>query len=276
MRFKLAALPLVLLAAAANAEEYNSITKAKYTNTDRGEYFGDLDQFNLDTIYYFDGKEALGPLKEFEYINKVSNLSAGVYHFDIGSFDDDIFSVGGEYFADNGLVLGAHLRDVGGNNVDTLSIGYLFTPDFLITVNHVDNASGNDFSVNARYNHQLNATDYIGFTLNVDEGLNNRTLSSKYFTHLGGEQYLTAELTYVSRDVGDEYPGLNDDFWELGTEYFFTQRTSIGFTFDENDQYSLGMNHFFNRNFAVEAAYTSYTDSDFDSDIYQVGLTVQF
>ncbi|WP_444945925.1 putative porin [Microbulbifer sp. VTAC004] len=266
MRFKLAALPLMLLAATTTAEEYNSFTKASYSDIESGSV--DADRFDFGTTYYFSGKETLGPLKEFEYINKVSNVSAGFSHYNIGSFDSDTFSAGGEYFTSSGFVIGAGIIDLWESNVDYQSIGYLFSPDFLVTLNHVDDDSDNEFSLNARYNHQLNSTDYIGFNLFVDEEFDTRSLSSKYFTHLGGEQYLTAELTYTNYDEGDDY-------WSLGTEYFFTQRTSIGFSFDENDEYKLGVNHFFNQNFAVEAAYVSNTDSDFDYDVYQLGLTVQ-
>ncbi|WP_299584049.1 putative porin [uncultured Microbulbifer sp.] len=263
MRFKLAALPLMLLAATATAEEYNSFTEANYANFEDGD-----DGFTIDSQYFFGGKETLGPLKEFEYINKVSNIYGGFSHINEGSEDSDIFSVGGEYFASNGFVLGAQLDDLGEENIDTLSIGYLFTPNFLVSLEHVDNDSDNELSANARYNHQLNGTDYIGFNFSIDEEFDTRSLSSKYFTHLGDDQYLTAELTYASIDGGDDY-------WKLGTEYFFTQRTSVGFSFDEGEEYKLGMNHFFSRNFAVEAAYVSNTDSDDDYDIYQIGMTVQ-
>ncbi|WP_444883220.1 putative porin [Microbulbifer sp. PSTR4-B] len=263
MRFKLAALPLMLLAATATAEEYNSFTKANYSNLEKGD-----DSFTLDSRYFFSGKETLGPLKEFEYINKVSNVYGGFSHLNEGSEDSDILTIGGEYFASNGLVLGAQLADWGEENIDTLSVGYLFTPNFLVSLEHEDNDSDNELSVNARYNHQLNGTDYIGFDFSVDEEFDTRSLSSKYFTHLGGEQYLTIDLDYISYDE-------DDDYWKLGTEYFFTQRTSVGFTFDEKEEFKLGMNHFFNRNFAVEAAYVSNTDSDIDYDIYQIGMTVQ-
>ncbi|WP_444940382.1 putative porin [Microbulbifer sp. ZKSA004] len=266
MRFKLAALPLMLVATTAGAEEYNSITKATYSDIEVGSV--DADRFNLDTTYYFGAKETLGPLKEFEYINKVSNVSAGYSHYNVSSYDSDAFAVGGEYFASNGIVLGASVYDLGDENLDSLSVGYLFNPNFLITLNHVDDDSDNEFSVNARYNHQLNSTDYIGFNLFVDEEFDTRSLSSKYFTHLGGDQYLTAELAYTNYDEGDDY-------WRLATEYFFTKRTSVGFSFDEDENYWLGTTHFFSNNVAVDAGYVSNTDSDIDYDAFQLGLTVQ-
>ncbi|WNZ56330.1 putative porin [Microbulbifer sp. MKSA007] len=274
MRFKLAALPLMLVAATAGAEEYNSFTNATYSNTEYGykgdgfNFSSDADDFGLGTTYYFGGKETLGPLKEFEYINKVSNVSAGFSHSNSGSYDSDIFAVSGEYFASNGVVIGAGIYDLWESNLDYQSIGYLFSPDFLVKLNHVDNDSDNEFSVEARYNHQLNSTDYVGFNIYVDEESDNRVLSSKYFVHLSGEQYLTAELAYNSIK---EY----DDFWTLSTEFFFNQYTSVEFDYNEQEDYKLGMTHFFNRNIAVEAAYLSNNDVKGDLDIYQLGLTVQ-
>ncbi|AWF83234.1 hypothetical protein BTJ40_21775 [Microbulbifer sp. A4B17] len=279
MRFKFIALPLMFIATTAGAEEYNSFTNAIYTSTDytysttgssgptKYKSF-DIDDFDLGTTYYFGGKETLGPLKEFEYINKVSNVSAGFSHSNFDSENIDIFTVGGEYFASNGIIVGAGVYDLWESNVDYQSIGYLFSPDFLVKLNHVDNDSDNEFSMEARYNHQLNSTDYVGFNLSVDEESDNRVLSSKYFVHLSGEQYLTAELAYNSRN---EY----DDYWALGTEFFFSQRSSVEFDYDEQENYKLGMTHFFNRNIAVEVAYHSNNDFSGDLDIYQLGLTVQ-
>ncbi|WP_444936958.1 putative porin [Microbulbifer sp. JMSA004] len=279
MRFKLAALPLMLVATTAGAEEYNSFTNATYANTDytysisgssgstRNRGY-DADDFNLGTTYFFGSKETLGPLKEFEYINKVSNVSGEFYHHNHDSDDIDSFSVGGEYFASNGIVVSAGIYDVWETNLDYQSIGYLFSPDLLVKLNHVDDDSDNEFSLEARYNYQLNSTDYVGFNLFVDEEFENRALSSKYFTHLAGEQYLTVEVAYNSIEKADDY-------WALGTEFFFNQRTSVEFNYDENENYHLGMTHFFNRNIAVEAAYLSNNDVSGDLDIYQLGLTVQ-
>ncbi|WP_413663840.1 putative porin [Microbulbifer sp. CNSA002] len=274
MRFKLAALPLMLAAATVGAEEYNSFTNATYSHSEFDirsnglSYSSDTDSFDLGTTYYFGGKETLGPLKEFEYINKVSNVSAGFSHFNSGGDHSDIFSVSGEYFASNGLVVGAGISDLWETNLDYQSIGYLFSPDFLVKLNHVDDDSDNEFSMEARYNYQLNSTDYVGFNLFVDEEFENRALSSKYFAHLAGEQYLTVELVYNSIENAD-------DFWALGSEFFFNQRTSVEFNYDEQESYKLGMTHFFNRNIAVETAYLSNNDIKGDLDIYQLGLTVQ-
>ncbi|AWF83235.1 hypothetical protein BTJ40_21780 [Microbulbifer sp. A4B17] len=283
MRFKLAALPLMLVAATAGAEEYNSITTVDYSNLDFDGTDGN--QFTAETTYYFSGKEALGPLKEFEYINKASNVSAAYSHYDVSSEDIDNFAVAGEYFTSFGLVLGANLTEVDDESVNTASIGYLFTPNFLVELSHTDFDYGDETFVEFRYNHQLSGSDYIGFDFITDDDFDARVFSSKYFTNLGGDQYLTAELAYADYDGGG-------DFWQIGADYFFTQNTSVGLKLDENEDVKLAFSHFLNRNVAVEAAYsTMFADglnirsfgnevfeaggADIEVDKFELGLTVQ-
>ncbi|WP_444899459.1 putative porin [Microbulbifer sp. VAAC004] len=284
MRFKLAALPLMLLAATATAEEYNSISTLGYSNLDFDS--ADGNQFGAETTYYFGGKEALGPLKEFEYINKVSNVSAAFLHYDVESEDLDNFAFAGEYFADNGLVFGANITEVDDSGVNKLTLGYFFTPNFLVEASHVDTDEEDKTLVEARYNYQLSGTDYIGFDFATDDDFDVQVFSSKYFTSLGGNQYLAAELAYANIDNGDDY-------WQVGTDYYFTSNTSFGVKFDENDDYKVAFSHFFSRNIAVEAAYSTIfaegmnlrsfgneayaagADFDVDIDKFELGLTVQ-
>ncbi|MFS1523671.1 putative porin [Microbulbifer sp. 2304DJ12-6] len=284
MRFKLAALPLMILAATATAEEYNSVTTVGYSNLDFDD--NDGNRLSAETTYYFDGKEALGPLKEFEYINKASNLSAAYLHYDVGSFDMDNFAVAGEYFAGNGLVFGANLTEIDNDNVNVVSLGYLFTPNFLVKLSHSDADFGDETFIEARYNHQLSGSDYIGFDFAADDEFDVRVFSSKYFASLGNDQYLTADFAYANFDEGDDY-------WQLGADYYFTRNTAFGVTVDENEDYKVGFSHFFSRNVAVEAAYsTVFSDdlnirsfgneafavaanADVEVDKFELGLTVQ-
>ncbi|MFA0810391.1 putative porin [Microbulbifer epialgicus] len=284
MRFKLAALPLMLLAVTATAEEYTSITTVDYSNLDLDGADGNL--FGAETSYYFSGKESLGPLKEFEYINKVTNVSAAFTHFDVGSFDSDNFAVAGEYFANNGLMVGANITEVDDDNVNTISLGYLFTPNFLVKLSHVDNDYDDETLVEARYNYQLNGNDYIGFDFVTDDDFDARVFSTKYFASLGGDQYWTADFAYTSIDDGDNY-------WKVGAEYYFTKSTSIGVKYDDNQDFKLGYSHFFSQNIAVEAAYStmlfddlnlrsfgneaysSGSSADIEVDKFELGLTVQ-
>lgn len=278
MRFILAFLPLLLFPVTADAEEYNSITTAGYTSLDYdldilgGEFDLDGNQFLAETTYYFSGKETLGPLKEFEYINKVSNVSAAFFHNEVDNNNSDNSAVTGEYFSQNGLIFGLALTEVNDRNIDAVALGYLFTPNFLLELSHTDFESEEETYVEFRYNHPLSGADYIGFDFVSDDGFDVAVFSSKYFTNLGGGRYLTAELSYA------DYEG-DDDYWQIGTEYFFTQSSSFGMKLDEKDDMKLAFTHFFSRNIALEAAYSTMEADDninirsFGSDTYRAGST---
>ncbi|WP_444943200.1 putative porin [Microbulbifer sp. ZKSA006] len=278
MRFKLAALPLILLAASANAEEYHSITTVGYSSLDYDiELLGaELDregnQWLAETTYYFSGKETLGPLKEFAYINKVSNVSAAFFHNEIEDNNADSYAVAGEYFAQNGLTLGISLTEVNERNIDAVSLGYLFTPNFLLELSHTEFESDEKTYAELRYNHPLSGADYLGFDFVSDNDFDTAVFSSKYFTSLGGGRYLTAELSYADYEGGNDY-------WQIGSDYFFTQSTSLGIKLDERDDIKLAFSHFFSRNIALEAAYSTMAADDninirsFGSDTYRAGST---
>ncbi|WP_323846191.1 putative porin [Microbulbifer magnicolonia] len=266
MKFKLAALPLMLLSATVAAEQYTSITEADYIQTDTG--FADIDQLLIGSTYYFAPKETLGPLKEFEYINKVTNIFGGYSYADSDFGDADSLAVGGEYFAANGFVVGGAMLESDGGDMLSASLGYLFTPNFLMSLEAVDvEDADSELFVNARYNHQLNGTDYIGFDVSVDDDLDSKTVSSKYFTEFAGGRYLAAEVSV--NDTDD-----TDLFWAGNVEFYFNQNTSVGFGYDDADSYELNATHFFNRNVAAKVAYGSNTEFD-EVDVFSLGLTVQ-
>ncbi|WHI49013.1 putative porin [Microbulbifer sp. VAAF005] len=282
MKIYFAALSLVFfMAVNATAEEYKSITTAGYSNLDFNARGGD--ELSTESTYYFSGKETLGPLREFEFINKASNLSGAYYHRSIGSTNSDSFAIAGEYFAENGFVLGANIADLGGESFNTIALGYMFTPNFLMKFYNTD---GNTYS-KFRYNYDLNETDYIGFDFSADIVFDWQIFSSKYFSKIGDVQYISIEFSYLNYNEWD-------DFWEVGSNYYFTKSTSLGASYDENNDYKVGLSHFFNRNVAVEASYSTrlgspFKYSSFGSDIYknswntdtevdkfELGVTVQF
>ncbi|WP_445365309.1 putative porin [Microbulbifer sp. ANSA001] len=281
MKLRVSAFLLVFFSVVASAEEYKSITTAGYSNLDFDSVSGD--DFSVETTYYFSGKDALGPLKEFEFINKSSNISAAYYHRNIEDWNNDNFAFAGEYFAENGFLVSANLTDFTENSFNTIALGYLFTPNFLMKLYNTEG----DTYVEARYNYQLNSTDYIGFGFVADELFDWQLFSSKYFAGLGDNKYLAVDLSYLNRDGGDNY-------WKVGTDYYFTQNTSFGIDYDRNNDYKLGFSHFFNRNIAVDASYSTilenvFKHSSFGNDIYakalnpdvdvkkfELGVTVQF
>ncbi|WP_105102532.1 putative porin [Microbulbifer pacificus] len=266
MKFKFAALPLMLVSAIASAEQYNSFTDADYENRDYRGY--DVDTLSVQSQYYFGALNTLGPRKEFNYILPVSNIYGGVASFDQGSFEDEIVNFGGEYYTGQWKVFG-EFSDVFSTNVYSAGAGFLFSPDLLAEV-EAQKVEDEDtvFFVRGKYNHQLSGTDYIGFTAEIDDGFDYRHVSSKYFTALSGGQYLTAELGVADTDGADF-------FWNGEVEFYFNENTSVGVAYDELvEDYEVNATHFFNRNVAAKVAYGSNRDFD-DLDMFRIGVTVQ-
>ncbi|MBY6190889.1 putative porin [Microbulbifer agarilyticus] len=265
MKFKFAALPLMLASAVASAAQYNSFTDVDYTNSDFGNF--DVDTLNLDSRYYFGALETLGPRKEFGYILPVSNIYGGFAYADADGESSDALNIGGEYYTGQWKLFGG-LSD---NDLSTdyrVGAGFLFTPNLLAEVEAVKREDvDTQLMFRGRYNHQLTGNDYIGFTAEVDDDFDYRSVSSKYFTALSGGQYLSASLSLIDTDNSDLY-------WGGGVEFYFNEDTSIGATYDEAESYRFHATHFFNENVAAKASYGSNRDFD-DLDVFSLGVTVQ-
>ena len=265
MKFKFAALPLMLASAVVSAEQYNSFTDVDYTAADYGSV--DVDTLSFQSQYYFGALETLGPRKEFNYILPVSNIYGGFDYIDANGNDEDALTLGGEYYTGQWKLFG-ELNDVDSNSVYSAGAGFLFTPNLLAEVEAVKPEDQDTvLFVRGKYNHQLSGTDYIGFTAEVDDDFDYRSVSTKYFTALSGGQYLTAQLGLVDTDNSDLY-------WEGEVEFYFNENTSIGGGYSEDETYFLDATHFFNRNVAGKVAYGSNRDFD-DLDVFSIGVTVQ-
>lgn len=264
MKLKLVTTAVLLSSAiSVSAEEYTILSDISWSNVDVAG--SSYDVLGLEGTYYFDKKESLGPYNEFEYINKVSNINANYRNIDTGDYYS--YGVAGELFTGNFLIGAGYSDNKADADATSFSLGYLFSDDFLVRVDAVDTDGADTvYNVSAAYNHQINATDYIGFTLATDDNTDYVTLSSKYFTHLGDDRYLTANVSFTDFD--------GDNTWSVGSSYYFTKATSVFATLAEDDLYEIGAQHFFNTNVALFASYTSADDAD--TDAYTIGLKAQF
>lgn len=248
-----------------SANEYQWFSELSYSNIDAGG--GSVDALTLEGQYFFDNKKALGPYNEFEYINKVSNIDAS--YSNIGLGDYYVTQASGEFFANNFLFGLGLSDDKFGNNPTDFTLGYLFSDDFLVRVDAVNPEDGDTvYNISAAYNHQINATDYLGFTLATDDNTDVVTLSSKYFAHLNGDNYFSASFSYVDTDF--------DNTWSLGSSYYFNKATSVFATLAEDNLYEIGARHFFNENVALYGSFGSQDESGIDTETYTVGLSAQF
>ncbi|WDE04307.1 putative porin [Thalassomonas viridans] len=257
----------LLASAGLQAQEYQSISNAGYTKWDDSP--SDEDAYSLGTKYYFKKKSTLGPLDEFEYINKTSNISANYLNLE----NSNDYHVAGELFMDQVLVGASYqyhdIEHGGSDDIYSLSLGYLISDDFLVKAEAYRKDSHTDYFYSASYNHQINDSDYFGFTFRTDEDFDARTLSSKYFKALGQDSYLTAGVSYRHNDDLGHSIAAN-------AEYFFTSRTSIGGSYDDNDDYTVSAKHFFNTTYALEIGFKSNGREHVDYDIYTIDFSAQF
>ena len=249
-------LALAALSLPAAAEEYQWISDVDYISFDTG--LSDEDAWRINSRYFFDKKQTLGPLNEFAYINTVSNFGGSYVDYDYGSSH----AFGGQYFTDNVMFGAEYVEDIG---LASASFGYLFSDDLMVRLTAFDDeASIYDFNLSVSYNHQM-GDDYIGFNFNTDEEFESPNVSTKYFNNMGNGQYLTASFSIT--DLDDERDAA------AGIGYYFNERQSIDVFVAEGGFYTLEYQHFFNKNVALDVAYSD--EDDLDGEIIRVGVTVQ-
>lgn len=258
-------LPVIALAATAtavSAEEYQLFTGL---NADHIRVSGDSEtNWNLNGTYFIDKKVTLGPLDQFEYINKVTNVSASYNRF----YGNNAWSIGGEYFAENGLVVSANHGRVSGNYVNQLGLGYLVSNNVIVRAEAFKAEDSNtDYRFSASYNHQLQGNDYVGFTAYTDDEFDYFGISSKYFASLNEGRYIAAGISIDDND--------GSTAWAATADYYFSKMTSVGLTYNKADSYSLNAKHFFTPNWAVEASFASNTDNS-ALKTYSLGVIGQF
>ncbi len=310
LALSIATIPVLLLTSqTTHAQSYQSFSSLGYSQTDFK--YNDRKSLGLSGRYYFDARETLGPLKEFDYINTISNISLG-YNYSTSAYDGRIegdgyivppysynfetkshsVSVRGDWFVGN-FLLGGGYSHIDRNKSDTryyeaeqktetdsyddsnnrynLSLGYLITDNFLIKTDFFE--SGDVFKFTASYNLELGASDYIGFSYNTDEELDFHHLSTKYFVSLSEQSYLVLGGSYMYDNTDSRW---SDDHWSVSGEYYFNQNSSISAFYGEDDFYSVRASHFFNDHVSMNVSYTSNNSSEYEADGYSVSFVAQF
>jgi hypothetical protein len=256
-------LPLIALTATAvSAEEYQLFNELR---ADHLRVSGESETlWSLNSTYFFDKKQTLGPLDQFEYINKVTNVGAGFSRFD----GENFWSIGGEYFAENNLVLSARYTDNAGSHATSVGIGYLISKDFIIRAQAAKPEEGDtSYRFSASYNHQLQGNDYVGFTAYTDDEFDQYGISSKYFASLGADRFIAVGVSLAEQ--------FDRSTWAANADYYFSKMTSVGMSYSKEDSYSLNAKHFFNQNWALEAGFASNTDNS-DYKAYSLSVSGQF
>jgi hypothetical protein len=278
-------LPLIAFttSAAVSAQDYQTFTNLSGEHRSYGFESDNLWQVNAK--HFLDKKQTLGPLDQFEYINKVTNVAAGYAHVNKVTnvaadyarvYDRYTLSVGGEYFAENNFVVSASYSDSEYSDVTSLGIGYLISDDFIVRAlatkrdygdSNYQNYDDTSYRFSASYNLQLQGKDYLGFNVSTDDKLDNYGISSTYFSSLGGDRFVTLGVGL------SDSPNANN--WDINGGYYFSKMTSVGISYDKSDNYSLNAKHYFNQNWALVAGFAGNTEAS-DFERYTLGVTGQF
>jgi len=250
---------LVVPNAAAN--EYQNIFNFEYINIETVNQ--DYDIYGSNITHFFSAKESIGPFAEFDYINKQSNI--------FGNYADmpgaDPLGFGGEYISDSVLIGASYTKFDDRAYLGTVKLGYFVNEDFLVQI--ISNKTRDADSVYqfaARYNHQLENNDYLGFSFRTDENFDNSYYSATYFSQIGEDQFLKSTFTL--------YDFVGNDGWNIDADYYFSQASSVSFSYDDDETFGIGGQHFFNENYAVYAKYSD-NDEGFVTDTYQIGFRAQ-
>ncbi len=291
MKYKLAFV-LTFASATVCAEQYNSITTGGYEHQEIESPYryiknnDEFDTFSINSTYYASPKSNLGPLKEFEYINKINNFfgefssteeTEGRYNREE---KEDSLRVGGEYFYEK-FKFGGSIRSNEDLGFYRASAGYFFNPDLLIELEGTsfkEEDEDDQVVLRGQYKRPLDKGNYIGFSASIDKEMESRTFASKLYTELNNDRYLTLGLSILDNDEDGQ-------LWRGEMEFYFNKASSVKVEYEETDNYILEATHFFNRHLAAILSYGSNLGSDEDyrgsyrdteaRDLFSLGLRLQ-
>ncbi|WP_177168822.1 putative porin [Thalassotalea agarivorans] len=275
-------LALICLSAAlpVYAEQYRTIANTSLGKEEIKPSFGSnakADFFNFNAIYYFDDKLALGPLDEFGYLNRISNVYGSANHLQNDSFTLIDYHVGGDWHLGD-FIVGAEIRGIDISNRNDFQddnkilkgkLGYFIDENLLfnLTYNYDDETKDSMVDIGVNYQVILPGYDYVGFGYKTNDELDVHSVDVQYFSNINESQYirLYAEYNY--------WVDAENDSWSVGANYNISQNTSFYATLDvSGDSYSVGAKHYFNRSWALAGEYREL-DADI-ADVSQYTLTV--
>lgn len=257
-----------LLSTASWANTYYSVSDVDFLRVESGSESSN--GFALSSTYYFDGQKALGPLDEFSYLNADTQVYASYFNFESGVVYSG--TLGGDLMINEFLVGASYSDNKAGIDSMTAKFGYLVLDNFLVQVEAVDTDTlDTEYYFSASYDHAINATDYLGFTITTDDDVDSLSMSSRYFTHLGGDRYFAADVAIADSDTNSN--------WDLGGSYYTSKHTSFSVGLGDDSRYSIGAKHFFNDNVAVKVSFQSESNEPSgtpDTEFFQLGVRAQF
>ena len=233
---------------------FNSVD---YTKLD--SKLNSADTYAVTTHYYFEEQQSSGVWDDFGYLDTDSNI--GMRYFD--SDNDNTLGAFGEGFYGN-VFATFEIADIDNSDNYSLGLGYLFTESLKVSA-RMQQFEYEDtiYLFEAQYNHQINDTDYIGFTIETDDEIESWDISSRYFAHLTDDNYLALDVSYLN--IGE------DPTFNVLANYYFSKNLALGIGSNDSDLVLEGK-YFFNNSYYLTAGYTDYEQSD----VYSIKFVAQF
>ncbi|WP_419146787.1 putative porin [Pseudoalteromonas 'SMAR'] len=234
---------LVSTSAAANAGNVNKswFNGASYTHNDGT----DNNALMLSSRYYFAPQASSGVWDDFGYLDTDSNIGVSYINDDF----DNAFSADGEGFITNQWFVSGSISDLG--NADdhySLGFGYLYNDNLKLSVRQEEYDNGDATWFKAQYNHPLNNTDYVGFSIETEDQLDAFNLGARYFRHVGGDSYFAIDVEHnrIDNDFVD------DSITNIMANYYFTRHLALGLGSYDSDLAVEGK-YFFNDTYYLTA-----------------------
>lgn len=190
---------------------FNTATYNTLKNT-----INDNDSVALSSHYYFAPQQHSGVWDDFGYLDTDTNIKLDYLNAD----DADNFGLFAEGFYNNWFA-SIELADLGETDDYSLGLGYVFAQSLKVSVRLAEfKAADTIYWFKAQYNHQLNDTDYLGFTIETDDDIDAWNASTRYFHRLSHERYVSVDLAYEDNGVDSVFSGM--------ANYYFNRNVAIG------------------------------------------------
>lgn len=249
----------IALSAAAQAETYRVELDAvgAKINLDL-DGIDDTTLWGARALYHFKAVDTTArPYAEAAFLAKSSNIWATHFRADEDFYDVETTAIGAEFFLLGGLfyVAGDAQRASVNTNIN-------------VSANDDNNTNLDDDDTTWSATVGITPIDGLLITTTYNEDVDYElNLAAKYVTALGGNQFIGLTASY--------YDDEDEDYYGIGADYYFNQRTSVGVGVDydgEDSDPSIRAKHFFSPAFFVGA---SYIDSNY-ADVYSIEAGLRF
>ena len=218
-----------------------------------------FDATQLSSLYYFAPQQHTGVWDDFGYLDTDTNIKLDYYKSD----NDNNFGLFGEGFYGNWFVTIEH-SDLSEADNFSAGIGYLFADSLKVSMRLEEFKTFDTiYCFKGQYNHQLNDTDYVGFTIETDDEIDVWELSSRYFAHVNNGSYFAVDVSYNDNNVDSTISGI--------ASYYFSRHFALGAGANDSNLL-LEAKYFINSQYYFTANYNALEEGD----LYSVKFAAQF